>query len=460
MTKLFGTNGIRGIVNETMNGHLALKIGQAWGSHLLTLSKQPHVAIGTDARLSNTMLKNAITAGLLSTGCTVEDIGILPTPTVQYAVKTRNYDSGVVITASHNPPQFNGIKGIASDGTEFDKTTEETIEARYFSDNYHFASWNEVGRFTTCDGAAEAHTEGILDKIDVESIKKNKFTVVLDCGNGVGGVIAPTLLKRLGCTVKKLNCRLDGRFPGRPSEPVQENVAPLIDLVSKEKPTFGVALDGDADRAIFVDNTGSYLMGDISLTLLGKYYAKQNQGGLFLTPVTTSTVFEHVIQQEGGTVGYTQVGSPIVAREMIEKKSIFGGEENGGLIFPELQYCRDAMMTIAKMLELLSYEDRMLSELTSCLPQYSMVKSKISCPNEKKIIVLNKISEIVKSDDNMINIDRTDGLKLFMTGGWGLLRPSGTEPIFRIYAESKTSKSAQDLVTKYTRIVHDLIMKK
>ncbi len=457
MTKLFGTNGIRGIVNETMNGTLALKIGQAWGSHISKKQPHPTIGIGTDARLSNAMLKNAITAGLLATGCNVEDIGIVPTPTVQYAVKTQKYDSAVVITASHNPPQFNGIKGIAADGTEFDKATEEYIENRYFQNHYSFADWRNVGQYTQWDGAIEKHLSGILKTLDIQSIKQQRFSVVLDCGNGAGCVIAPNLLEKLGCNINKLNCQLDGRFSGRPSEPVQKNVTELMYRVSDQHPTFGVALDGDSDRAIFIDEQGTYLMGDISLSLLGKYYAKKHPGSLFLTPVTTSTVFEDVIKKEKGQVGYTQVGSPIVAREMMAKNAVFGGEENGGLIFPELQYCRDALMTIAKMLELLTYEDQPLSKLVATLPQYSMVKSKINCPNDIKKTVLDTLSEILHDDNKIGNIDRTDGIKLFMQEGWTLLRPSGTEPIFRIYAEAKTTQTAKNIVKQFTKTVQEII---
>jgi phosphomannomutase/phosphoglucomutase len=372
-------------------------------------------------------------------------------------VKTRNYDSAVVITASHNPPQFNGIKGIAADGTEFDKETEEQIEKRYFKNQYSFTDWKNIGQYTQWDGAIEHHLSGILNTIDIHSIKKQKFSIVLDCGNGAGCVIAPQLLEKLGCTVKKLNSQLDGRFSGRPSEPVQKNVTELIDMVSDQHPTFGVALDGDADRAIFIDEQGTYLMGDISLTLLGKFRAKKQPGGLFLTPVTTSTVFEDVITKEGGTVAYTKVGSPIVAREMIAKNAVFGGEENGGLIFPEIQYCRDALMTIAQMLEYLTSEKKPLSELIKTLPKYSMVKSKIPCSNEKKQIVLSTLSNTIHDNKEITNIDTTDGVKLFLKEGWALLRPSGTEPIFRIYAEAKTAQTAQKLVQQFTTFVQDII---
>ena len=199
MTKLFGTNGIRGVVNEDMNGLLALNIGKAWGTLLKRTISRPNVAIGTDARLSNHMLKCAITAGLLSTGCDVVDVGLVPTPTLQYTVKEKDFDSGVIITASHNPPHFNGIKGVASDGTEFSKDIEEEIEKIYFDESYSLVDWKDVGKLTKWDGANELYINGILDNVDVDLIKKKQYHVVLDCGNGAGSLVTPILLKKLGC---------------------------------------------------------------------------------------------------------------------------------------------------------------------------------------------------------------------------------------------------------------------
>ncbi|MBU0498353.1 MAG: phosphoglucosamine mutase [Candidatus Thermoplasmatota archaeon] len=460
MTRLFGTNGIRGVVNQEIDGAFALEIGLAWGSYLRETRNRLKVALGTDTRISNCLLKHAVTSGFLTTGCDIIDNGILPTPTLQYAVKNHHYDSGVMITASHNPPQFNGIKGIAPDGTEFPKQTEEIIEKYYFSKNYTTVTWDHVGQFSHSNVAINEHISGILKRVQTEKIRKQKHHVVLDCGNGAGCSIAPELLHQLNCTTTLINCTPDGLFSGRPSEPLEKNLSTILSVMTSEKASFGVALDGDADRAIFIDNTGKYLMGDKSLSIIGRFYAQHHHQKLFITPVTTSTVFEEVIIHDNGNVEYTKVGSPIVARDMIKKQAVFGGEENGGLIFPELQYCRDALMTIAKMLEILTIEEQPLSELVKTLPKYEMIKSKILCPNNKKNSVMQRLLRNVQHTQEINKINTTDGIKIFIDEGWVLLRPSGTEPIFRIYAEAKTIKDAEKMVAHYNEIIQQLIDKK
>ncbi len=457
MTRLFGTNGIRGVVNQDMTNELALGIGKAWGTYLKQRIPRPTCAVGTDARLSNHMLKSAITAGLLSTGCNVVDIGLIPTPTLQYTVKQKRFDAGVIITASHNPPQFNGIKGTASDGTELTKDVEETIETIYFSRQYDTSDWGNVGTPSTWDGAIDLYFKGILSRIDTPAIKKQGFHVALDCGNGAGCRTAPILLQKLGCKVTKLNCNLDGTFPGRHSEPIPENLTKLMQKVRENKASFGVALDGDADRAIFIDENGEYIWGDKSLSLVGKYITFEKKGGITVTPVTTSTCFEDVIRQNKGEVVYTKVGSPIVASVMKKNHAVFGGEENGGLIFPEFQYCRDSGMSLAKILEILARENRPLSELIAEIPSYEMFKTKIACPNDKKEHVMNQIVEHMKNKSDVRDIDRTDGVKVYLNHGWVLMRPSGTEPIFRVYVESKEKSKAEQVATAYKNIVRSLI---
>jgi phosphomannomutase/phosphoglucomutase len=459
MGKLFGTNGIRGIVNQEMNCELALGIGKAWGTVLKKIKNRPKIAIGTDARLSNHMLKNAITAGLLATGCDVVDIGLVPTPTLQYTVKEKKYDSGVIITASHNPPQFNGIKGVANDGTEFSKDIEDEIESIYFDKNFSLVSWKEVGKLNNWDGAINLYINGILNNVDVNLIKNKKFHVVLDCGNGAGSLVTPILLKKLGCEVTHLYCEPDGTFPGHNSEPLPENLKDLIKKVPEVKADFGVAQDGDADRAIFIDEKGKYIWGDQSLTLGAKYATKHHEGGIAVTPVTSSSSFDDVVRENNGIVIHTAVGSPIIARVMIEKNSIFGGEGNGGLIFPEFQYCRDSAMTITKVLEIMALENKKLSELINELPKYETYNTKLPCPNDKKNIVMKTLAEQTKHDKNVIKVDETDGVKLYLKDGWVLMRPSGTEPIFRVYSESKDKKKAEEIALTYKTITEGIINK-
>lgn len=457
MTKLFGTNGIRGIVNQDMNCDLALGISKAWGTYLKKTINRPKVAIGTDARLSNNMLKNAISAGLLATGCDVVDVGLVPTPTLQYTVKEKGFDSGVIITSSHNPPEFNGIKGVASDGTEFSKDIEEEIEKIYFDENFSLAEWDEVGNCSTWDGAIDLYINGILNAVDVEIIKEKQFHVALDCANGAGCPVTPLLLKKLGCKITELYCEPDGTFPGHNSEPLPENLQDLIKKVPEVGADVGAAQDGDADRAIFVDEKGTYIWGDKSLALGAKFATIENNGGINVTPVTTSSCFDDVVKEHGGEVIHTAVGSPIVARVMMDKNSVFGGEENGGLIFPEMQYCRDSAMSIAKILEFMAKTDKKLSDLIDEIPKYEVFKTKMECPNDKKELVMKTLAEKTKNDESVLEVDETDGVKLYLDGGWVLMRPSGTEPIFRVYAESKDRSRAEEIAQKYKQITEEII---
>jgi len=363
----------------------------------------------------------------------------------------------VIITASHNPPQFNGIKVIDGDGTELAKDQEEEIEKIYFSGNIKKTPWDKVGTFSQWNGAIDLYKKSILSNVDVTAIKNAKTSVVLDCGNGAGCFVAPSLLNELDCKVRELNCEPDGLFRGRPSEPVPENLKELMSIVPEEGAEFGVAQDGDADRAIFVDEKGNFVFGDKSFALIARYIVRQRGGGKVVTPVSTSSCLEEVVKAEGGEVIYTAVGSPIVARVMKKVDAVFGGEENGGLIFPEHQYCRDSAMTIAKMLELLAIEKRPLSELIDELPKYEVVKLKTHCPNDKKSQVMNRLSEIVADESEVKSIDRTDGVKIYTKNGWVLVRPSGTEPIFRIFAESKEKSRADNLALKYKKLVEEII---
>ncbi len=456
MTKLFGTNGIRGVVNKDMNTDLALNIGKAWGTYLKKTIKKPRVAIGTDARLSNHMLKNAITAGLTSTGCNVVDVGLVPTPALQYTVKEKDFDSGVIITASHNPPNFNGIKGVANDGTEFSKDIEEEIEKIYFEKSFNLVEWQLVGNVSFWDKAIDLYISGILKNVKTNKIKEKNYHVVLDCGNGAGSLVTSTLLEKLNCKITKLYCIPDGTFPGHNSEPLPENLTDLIAKVPEKKADIGAAQDGDADRAIFIDEKGNYIWGDKTLAL-GAKYATEKKGGIAVTPVTTSSCFDDVVKENNGKVIHTAVGSPIVARVMINKNAVFGGEENGGLIFPEMQYCRDSAMSIAKILEIMAVKDKSLSELIDEIPKYEVFKTKMPCPNDKKEIVMKKLASETKKDDEVIEVDETDGVKLYFKNGWVLMRPSGTEPIFRVYSESKDKKTAENLANKYKKLAEEII---
>ncbi|MEA2053756.1 MAG: phosphoglucosamine mutase [Candidatus Thermoplasmatota archaeon] len=437
MSRLFGTNGVRGVTNKDMTVELALKLGKSIGTFF-----KGDIVIGADTRTSNEMLEDAVIAGLLSTGCNVFDAGMISSPALQYHVKESDKKGGVIITASHNPPEFNGIKVIDGDGTELGKEKEDKIEDIYFNEKWGAAEWNKIGNVYKIE-ATETYIDAVLSKVDVDAIKRKGFTVVLDCGNGAGCVAEPYILSKLGCRVITLNAHPDGTFPGRNAEPIKENVGELMNMVRECGADAGIAYDGDADRAIFIDERGEYVYGDKTLAIISAYMVER-KGGKIVTPVSTSSCVEELVRKKGGEIVYTRVGSPIVARKMIEIDATFGGEENGGLIFPSHQYCRDGGMASAAILEIMALKDKKLSELAKEVPEYHLVKIKVKCDSKKKQEIMDAF---IKNEDG--NVDLTDGAKIYLKDAWVLVRPSGTEPIIRIYAEGKEIETARRLANEY-----------
>lgn len=446
--RLFGTNGVRGIVNsKEMDCQFAIRLGLAIGTFM-----KGTVMIGTDARTSNEMLKSACASGLMATGCTVLDCGIVPTPTLQYAVKTNKAAGGVMITASHNPPEFNGIKCIDPDGTEMGRENEEKIESIYHKQEFSRAEWTNIGRIVPHAASVERYLGGILLKVDALKIRRAGLRIAVDCGNGAASHVTPKLLARLGVKFVTLNADMNGAFPGHNSEPTPENTRDLIELVKTGGFDFGVIHDGDADRTVFVDEKGRYLYGDRSLAIVAHNICKQRPGRLVVTNVASSKCVEDAVKSAGGSIMFTRVGSPIIARAMMEHGGVFGGEENGGLIFAEFQYCRDGAMAVAKMLEIVASEGK-LSKLNDEIPQYSQYKTKTACPDSKKQKVLDELAKSAKGD----RVDTTDGVKIYEQDGWVLVRPSGTEQIFRIFSESKTPERAEELAESYKKLVEKLV---
>ncbi len=445
MSRLFGTNGIRGVVGQDMTADLALRVGRAIGTHF----GEGTVALARDPRLSGPMLARAVAAGLMAGGVEVIDLGMVPTPCAQYYVHTHpGLKGGVVITASHNPREFNGIKALDAQGMEMAKEEEEAIETIYFEETFRAADWASVGDLRTDTGAADLYMRAILSRVDVEAIRKQKFTVVADPASGAGAVTTPYLLRALGCRVLTLNGQPDGAFPGRLPEPTVEHLGDLMRMVVEAKADLGVAHDGDADRAIFVDETGAFLYGDKSLAIIARSELAA-RGGLVVTPVSTSSVLEDIVVEAGGRLLRTKVGSPIVARTMLAQGAVFGGEENGGIIFPAHQFCRDGGMTLAKMLEALAKAGKPLSAVAASLPQYSLQKEAVEVPKEKRDAARAALVGLVKGRE----VETIDGVKINSPDGWVLVRPSGTEPLFRIYAEAKSPERARALAKEGADLV-------
>ncbi len=437
MKQIFGTDGVRGIVNKELTPKLALELCMSLG----TFIDGGGVAIGRDTRISGEMFKNAAISGLLATGCKVVDLGIAPTPAINYYVRDE-MDAGVIITASHNPREYNGLKFVARDGIGFSREEERKIENIYNKKNFRNAKWDGTGALSTNDGI-QRYKDGIKKLVNVERIRQRNFKVVVDTGCGAGGIVTPSLLRELGCTVITLNAQLDGTFPKRPPEPTGEVLGDLITLVKRSGADLGVAHDGDADRVVFVDEKGSFVSEDVLLAICAKD-ALQDRGGIVVTPVSSSLCVKDVVEQCGGDLVWTPIGSIHVARKMIEVEAVFGGEGNGGLIFPKHQYCRDGAMAVAKILEMIC--EKRMSQLVEETPCYYNVKRKVKVTDKEG--VMERVLSQLKN-----NIDATDGVKIWHEDGWVLIRASGTEPIIRIYAESKSKKRVNELAQDGIKLI-------
>jgi phosphomannomutase/phosphoglucomutase len=437
---LFGTNGIREVVGDKLTPPFVTAVA---GGIARSVPVGAPIVVGWDGRTSSPAFARIMSSTLALAGHRVIEVGVLPTPAVQYNVLQLRAQLGVVITASHNPPDFNGVKCIAGDGLEVLRPVEEGIEAAVAEGTGQTVPYDRVGEVTPDHDGARRYLEGILAQVDRAAIARRKFRVLLDCGNGASVVTSPTLLRQLGCEVVTLNGQLDGTFPGHKSEPTPANLADLVRGVPAIGAELGVAHDGDADRAVFVDEKGTYLPGEKMLTLLAQEFVRRHPGGVVVTPVSASMSVEDVVRPLGGEVVYTRVGSPVVTREMQRRHAVFGGEENGGLIFPAFQLARDGAMTLAAVLELLATRGISLAEAVRDLPSYTLVKEKVACPVEHRQQVLSELAlEAEASGGRVVTLD---GLKVFHTDGWVLLRPSGTEPLIRVFAESKDPARAQAL---------------
>ena len=452
MTRLFGTNGIRGVVGEGMNAPLAVNVGRALG----TFFGGGPVALARDTRLSGPMLARAAASGFMSAGCDVIDLGVVPTPCAEYFVaKSGHLKGALIVTASHNPREFNGLKAIDGRGMEMNREEEEAIEAMLSGSQFTSAAWSDVGSIRADETAIPRYLDGIRSKVDVAAIRKFAPTVVLDPGNGAGCLVSPYLLRSLGCRVITLNGQPDGAFPGRLPEPTPEHIGDLMRLVSEVHADLGIAHDGDADRATFVDDHGSFVVGDQSLALLAGAAVK-DRGGTVVTPVSTSSLLEDVVKPFGAKVIRTRVGSPIVGRTMFESGAVIGGEENGGVIFPDHQFCRDGAMSAAKMLELIAHEGKPLSALVAALPRYYITKTNVPVPMEQREAVLGAIVDLSRGR----KVDTTDGVKILEPDGAVLVRPSGTEPIFRVYAEARTSPRAEALAAEGAALIQKALARR
>ena len=445
--RLFGTNGIRGVAGDTITSEFAYNIGSSIGA----INKGIRIIVGRDGRVSSRMLVEGMVGGILAGGNSVDDVGEITTPGLQFLVKISGRDAGVIVTASHNPPEYNGFKIVDTDGIEIPRAKEERVEelvARHYSGT-SLAAGNRVFPSKPIEPYLSS-LEGHVARRDVDKMK-----VVVDTGNGVAALTTPVLLRRIGCRVVTLNDNIDGRFPGRNSEPRPENLGPLASMVKEEGAAFGVAHDGDGDRAMFVDENGVIHSGDMSLTLIEDEILRKNRGAKIVTPVNTSMSAREVAEKRHGKLVLTPVGSINVARTMIKEKAILGGEENGGIFYAPHQPVRDGAMATVLVLNSILENRLGLSKLMGRLPKFFMHKEKRKCDDRKKTGAIGKIRDKL---GEMVT-STIDGVRVDLDRGWFLVRASGTEPLVRIYVEGRSEKDMNGIRDEFTPLFDRFIGK-
>ena len=439
---MVSVSGIRGQVGVSLTPEIVASYAAAFGVWALKKNARP-IVVGRDSRVSGPMFHRAAIAALQSVGANVIDIGLTTTPTCQLAVEDHHAAGGVMLSASHNPIEWNALKFIGPTGL-FLEASEGTAMRAIVEKGIPRATWDHLGVVEQDSGAVERHLERIfkIPYLDVAAIRKRKFRVALDCVRGAGAVIVPGLLERLGCQVTAIHMEPDGRFP-RPPEPVPENLGDLERLVRDSKADVGIAVDPDVDRLALVSEQGKAIGEDYTLALAAMLVLRHRKGPV-VTNLSTSLVVEDAVTRGGSTLTRAPVGEVNVAVRMRELKAVIGGEGNGGVILPEVHLGRDAPLGIALILQLLTEVGKPLSTVAAGLPRYAIVKDKLERPKAS----LDSVYAALRKAFSDAQVDTQDGLRLAWSDRWLHVRPSGTEPIVRVIAEAPTEQEARALVQR------------
>ncbi|MCQ2972714.1 MAG: phosphoglucosamine mutase [archaeon] len=442
--KLFGTSGIRGKVNSEVTAELALNVGKSLAYYL---GNQGRVVLGYDTRTSNEMLDQAICAGLLESGIDVIKIGLVPTPLVVYATDKLKADAGIMLTASHNPPQYNGIKIWNPNGMAYTSAQEAKIEEIYHNKDYTSVTWDKIGSLSYNEEIKDQYIEDLVNLVDI----KHGLKVVIDCASGAGSEFSPLIFRKAGCDVTTLNCQVDGFFPGRNPEPNEENLQTLMKTVVAIGADLGIAHDGDADRMITVDEKGNISPFDSLLALISKKF-----GGTVVTTVDAGLCMDEALKEVGGNVLRTKVGDVNVAEVIIEENATFGGEPSGTWLHPDFCICPDGILSGLRMAEIVSNEGK-LSDLLKEIPTYPNIREKVVCSKEAKINIMKNMEQLLTDNfDDIREINVIDGVRItFEDDSWVLVRPSGTEDYVRVTLESKNQERAEFIRDECLKIIND-----
>jgi phosphomannomutase len=436
-------SGVRGVIGQSLTPTLLTRFAQAFGTH----TGSGTIVVGRDPRTSGEMVKHAVIAGILSSGGRVVDIGVCPVPTVQLQVRRRKAQGGIAITASHNPAEWNALKFIGSNGLFLDAGQARELLDIYHQGEYTKVSGDEIRTVEDVTGATDAHIQAIVDALGPLPSNKRKVRVVLDSCNGAGSIVGPKLLEALGAEVIAINVTPDGSFP-RPAEPLPENLGDLCDAVKKHGADIGFAQDMDADRLAIVSEQGTPIGEDYTLVLATLYVLGRERGPVVANLSTTSAL-EDVAKKFDCQLFQTKIGEVHVTDKMQQQHAVIGGEGNGGVIYPRINFARDSLVGMALVLHLLADSGKTITQLLNEFPRYSLVKEKMICPSEKIPVVL----KMLRQEYSKFPLDTRDGVKVTLPEGWFLVRGSNTEPIVRVVAESQSETQAREIVARiYERV--------
>jgi len=448
MSLIKSISGIRGTIGGKVNDNLTpvdvVKFAAAFGTLLQRNHNKKNLTlvIGRDARISGKMVNALVTGTLQGLGINVIDLGLSTTPTVEVMVPELNADGGIILTASHNPKQWNALKLLNEKG-EF-INGENGAEVLRIADNedFDFAEVDDLGKYETRSDAFDTHISKILalPMVDAEAVKSRKFKVVLDAVNSTGGISIPPLLEQLGCEVVKLYCEPNGHFPHNP-EPLKEHLSDICELVRKEKADLGIVVDPDVDRLAIIDENGEMFGEEYTLVAVADYLLKHKKGAA-VSNLSSSRALRDVAEKHNSEYFASAVGEVNVVTLMKEKNAVIGGEGNGGIIYPDLHYGRDSLVGAALFLTHLAHENKTVSQLRASYPSYFMGKKKIELTPEINVDeLLTKMEYIYQNEE----ISTVDGVKIDFPNSWVHFRKSNTEPIIRIYTEAKSQEEADQL---------------
>ena len=440
---MVSVSGVRGRVGEGLTPEVVARFSAAFGAWAIGNGKSHSVVVGRDSRVSGPMFHRVVLSALQSVGASVIDLGLTTTPTCQLAVEHHHAAGGLMISASHNPIEWNALKMIGPSGLFLDAADGAEMRA-LMEAGAPRATWDKLGTIQVDDLAIARHIDRVLSLpfIDVERIRRRRFKVALDCCRGAGAAVMPQLLDRLGCLVTAINMEPDGRFP-RPPEPIPENLKDLEELVAAGNSDVGFAVDPDVDRLALVSEAGKAIGEDYTLALAAKLVLRHRTGPVVIN-LSTSRVVDDVAAAAGAPLVRAPVGEVNVATRMRSEKAAIGGEGNGGVILPELHLGRDAPLGVAIVLQLLAEEGRTLSAIVADHPSYVIVKDKLDRPD----VSLDAVYDALRAAFPGASADTQDGLRLAWSDRWVHVRPSGTEPIVRVIAEAPTATDARELVAR------------